>query len=217
MSGLPDIRLPREFDPEHRGFDHAWHVAINEYAAPYPHNPSVAAEQDGKAFLYQAKHAAHEVPRLALLFAREREGKLVQLHRQCSHDHTGQPVIDNHLTCCLGVECRKCPHLAALDRVQTRRAGEWESRDGTPTYVPREVPIPDEQRDLLKAWTCVTHILMRGGDTAGEGYVTTVDDRMYWDNVYASMRAGMELEDEADAPAPAFVDPAQVDAFGKEV
>jgi len=29
-----------------------------------------------------------------------------------------------------------------------------------------------------------------GGDVAGEGFITTVDDRMYWGNVYESLSRG---------------------------
>jgi hypothetical protein len=176
----PDVRLPRDID-------HAWHVEINKYDAPHRRNPDDGRGYDptldGKHFLYEAKDAATEVPRLALLFGMERQGQLRRTHRQCSRDHEGTPVTDNHLTCCLGVECRACPHLAVIDKVQTRRDYSVQPSD--------EVPITDEQRDVMKAWTCVTHILMRGGDTANEGYILTTDDRMYWDNVYSSLAAGM--------------------------
>jgi hypothetical protein len=190
----PDVRLPRQPDD---GFDSAWHRAINDYAAPYEAqhagrrraswDPPVPAERDGKRFMYEAKRLAHEVPRLAYLFGRERRRELPTLHRQCSHAHA-VPVADNHLRCCLGVECRQCPHLAAIDGVRTRRtldrvAGE----DGKRVAVWVVEPIPDEQRDVLKAWTCATHIAMRGGDSAGEGYILTTDDRMFWDNMYRSL------------------------------
>lgn len=177
----PDVRLPREVD-------HAWHVRINEYEAPFempnvsPFGPPVDPARDGKSFMYEAKHVAEEVPRLALLFGYERRRALPQVHHQCSHDHVGTSVPDNHLTCCLGVECRTCPHLAVIDRVQTRRDYS--------TIPSVEVPITGEERDVMKAWTCATHILMRGGDRAREGYVLTTDDAMYWQNVYASLTGG---------------------------
>lgn len=63
------------------------------------------------------------------------------------------------------MECRKCPHLAALDKAE----------------------MEPEKRDWIKAWTCVGHILSKGGDVAGEGFLTTVDDRMYWDSVHQSL------------------------------
>lgn len=176
----PDIRLPLGFGQN--GLDHAWHVALNQYDAPWDHDGEEADPLKGKSFMYEAKRVADEVPRLALLFGRERRGELPQIHHQCSHDRAGQPVPDNHLTCCLGVECRKCPHLAAIDRVTTGR--DYTVRPSV------EIPIPDEQRDVMKAWTCATHILMRGGDRAREGYILTTDDTLYWQNLYASLAAG---------------------------
>lgn len=179
MNGRPDVRLPREVD-------HAWHVEINQYEVPFGHDrPTRHGDpaRDGKGFMYDAKHTADEVPRLALLFGMERQGKLQKIHRQCSRDREGQEVVDNHLTCCLGVECRACPHLAVIDKVQTRR--------NYSVQPSMEVSITDEERDVMKAWTCATHILMRGGDKANEGYILTTDDRMYWNNVYASLAEGM--------------------------
>jgi hypothetical protein len=94
----------------------------------------------------------------------EREGKMPQQHKQCSESDP-VPVQDNHLTCCLGVECRKCPELLALEKAD----------------------MPPPQIDVAKAWTCAAHIVSQGGDVAGEGYLLTTDDRMYWDNVYKSL------------------------------
>jgi len=164
------------------GLDHAWHVQINGYKQVHEPQPEKSADHDGKRFMYEAKDAAGEVSRLALLFGMERRRELPVIHRQCSDDHAGEPVPDNHLTCCLSVECRTCPHLAAIDRVTTAR-----------NYMVQpsmEEAVPDEQRDVMKAWTCVTHILMRGGDSAREGYVLTVDDRMFSSNVYDSLSQG---------------------------
>lgn len=146
----PDLRLPREAD-------HPWHVQINRHADAVGH--------DAMRFMYEAKDAADEVSRLALLFKNEREGKLAKVHHQCSRDHEGAPVPDNHLTCCLGVKCAACPHLLALDAV----------------------PRPETERDVMKAWTCAAHILSSGGDPAREGWVLTVDDKMFWSNVYRSL------------------------------
>lgn len=146
-----------------------WHVAINAHAQEF--QKGGGSWQDMR-FMYEAKTAAGEVPRLAFVFRREREGKLTQTHHQCSHDHEGTPVPDNHLTCCLGVECRACPHLLALDAAE----------------------VEPEELDVIKAWTCVTHIISQGGDMAGEGYVLAEDDRMFWDNVYTSLAMGLEEE-----------------------
>ena len=148
---------------------HEWHVAINQHSTA-----QMEAKQEWPRWMYDAKHAAAEVPRLALLHANEREGKLCKTFRRCSCCSDQKHVVDNHLTCCLGVECRKCPHLTALDKAN----------------------LPPEQRDWIKAWTCVGHILASGGDVAGEGFLTTVDDRMYWDSVHESLASAYGSDDE---------------------
>lgn len=142
-----------------------WHIAINKFSDGKAGNP------DWPHFMYLAKNAADELPRLAFLFRLEREGKLAKRHYQCSHDATGQDVQDNHLTCALGVQCRACPYLLALENASEK---------------PEEI-------DQMKAWTCVTHIV---GETArrdyldsSEGFVQTVDDQMYWSTVYANLAA----------------------------
>ena len=75
------------------------------------------------------------------------------------------PVPENRLSCCLGVECRKCPELLALEKAS----------------------LTPEQIDVAKAWTCVGHIASQGGDPMKKGYLLTVGDRMFWDNVYESL------------------------------
>ena len=160
---MSDKTPTREDGRAWRDYQHRWHVAINHYSGDKmgPDFPHV---------MYEAKNAAEEVQRLPLLFAKERQGTLTQRHHQCSHDHEGQDVPDNHLTCCLGVECRKCPMLAAIE------AGE----------------LSPAEKDQAKAWTCVAHILSKGGDVANEGYILTTDDRMCWDNLHASLAADPE-------------------------
>ena len=145
-----------------RKLDYEWHRLINAAADKLGHGEM--------SFMYEAKSAWEELQRLPLLFARERTGLLTKLHRQCSLSPL-QEVPDNHLTCCKGVECRKCPFLLALN----------ESAEMT-----------SEERDVAKAWTCISHIIGTGGDVAREGYIMTVDDRMYWDNVYKSMAMEMD-------------------------
>lgn len=143
--------------------DHPWHCAINHHAR----------EQKAGAwprFMYDAKTAAHEINRMALLFAMERNGKLPKIFRPCACCSEGKHIVDNHLTCCLGTECRKCPHLLALEKAE----------------------LTPEQIDICKSWTCATHILANGGDVANEGFLTTVDDRMYWDRVGDSLAAASD-------------------------
>lgn len=148
-----------------RDWHHHWHIAINQH--------SDARCKEGKAwpsFMYEAKSMATEVPRMALLFKQERERTLPETHRQCSHQEPA-PVKDNHISCCLGVKCRECPHLLALNEIKGAGADEI---------------------DEAKAWTCAAHIVSSGGDRVNEGYLLRVDDRMFWDNVYASLAAGDE-------------------------
>lgn len=154
-------------DPE---FIQRWHTALNRYIRP----------QDFVPWMYLAKTAADEVERLTMLFGMEREGKLPTVHHQCSHDTQGTPVVDNHLTCALGVACRACGYLQTFDGRELK---------------------PDEQ-DRAKAWTCVTHILTEtagpnGFDTS-EGFVVTEDDKMYWSHVYESWAAIAEQDDEEE-------------------
>jgi hypothetical protein len=143
---------------------HEWHVSVNRL-----HYPDNAPAVEHRAWMYEAMSAADAVRYLPLRFKAERLGQLPPIHQQCSQQ-SPEPVVDNHLTCCLGVECRKCPELLALDAAK----------------------VTDEQRDEIKAWTCVTHIVSKGGDVAREGYVLTTDDAMFWERTYAGMAAQPE-------------------------
>ena len=154
--------------PDHN-FIHEWHVAINKF------NDGKSGTDEWCRWMYEAKNMADEVPRLTTLFALARTGKLRKIHVQCRCCAPEQQhVEDNHLTCCLGVDCRSCPQLLAIDRAT----------------------LADEQKDAAKAWTCAAHIASQGGDPAGEGYVLTKDDRMYWDRVYSNLAASDEMPDE---------------------
>ena len=148
---------------DHRAW-HEWHVAINTFATPKMAHKAPTGKSDWPRFMYEAKTMAAEVPRMVLILRQERVGALDAMHKQCSMSPT-VPVQDNHLTCCLGVECRKCPELLALDKAAMK---------------PEEI-------DVAKAWTCAAHIVSKGGDTMGEGYLLTVGDRMFWDNVYSNL------------------------------
>lgn len=165
--------------PDHRLL-HEWHVAINR------HTEGKIGSEDFPHFMYEGKTLADEVPRMAYVLRLEREGKLAQKHRQCSHSEA-EPVPDNHLACCLGVECRKCPYLLALDKAE----------------------LPPEQIDTAKAWTCASHILSKGGDVAREGYLLTTDDRMYWDTVYR------HLSQQDDGTQDSKVHPSPSDIVGE--
>jgi hypothetical protein len=143
---------------------HEWHVSINKHAEVTPRKEM--------RFMYEAKSMAFEVPRMAMLFAMEREKKMPDTHRQCSHS-TPETIADNHLTCALGKRCSECPHLAALDDTDRSR---------------------HEDIDMMKAWTCAAHIVSEGGDNMNEGYLLTTSDRMYWDRLHTSLMQGTDLE-----------------------
>jgi hypothetical protein len=142
--------------------NHEWHVAVNRHSDEWS---KADKEWDEMRFMYEAKTMADEVPRMVMLFRQERENALPQTHQQCSMQAPG-PVKDNHLTCCKGVKTRKCPHLLALEKIARC--------------------TPDDV-DTAKAWTCAAHIVSTGGDMMNEGFLLRVDDRMFWDNVHASL------------------------------
>lgn len=143
--------------------NHEWHVAVNR------HQDSLRQSgQEWQRWMYEAMKMADEVPRMAMLFKAEREKSLPNTHRQCSRQ-AAVPVKDNHLSCCLGVKARECPHLLALEKIER--------------CTPEDI-------DAAKAWTCAAHIVSSGGDHMNEGYMLRVDDRMYWDNVYANLAEG---------------------------
>jgi hypothetical protein len=146
-----------------------WHWAVNKFNED-------KRDDDRSSFMYHAMDIAEESRRLPLLFKAERSDELPKVHVQCAccapeHQH----IAGNHLTCCLGVKCRECPQLLALDHA-----------DLTP-----------EQRDQAKAWTCIAHIGQHPEADASEGMILTVDDRMYWDQVYARLAASDETADDA--------------------
>lgn len=154
-------------------FIHEWHVVINLLNFGKDGN---ATGNECKPWMYLAKAAADEVPRLTHLFKQEREQTLPAIHQQCSHSEP-EPVEDNHLTCCLGIKCLECPQLLALDKAK----------------------LELEQIDYTKAWTCVTHILYESGNNenafdSSEGFILRVDDRMFWDRIYSNLAGAMEEE-----------------------
>ena len=155
--------------PDH-DFRHAWHVAINRF-----NDARTDRGDDWCHFLYAAKDAADEVPRLAMLFKMERDKKLPAVLKRCSLSKP-EPIPENHLTCCLGTKCAECKYLAAIEGAE----------------------ITDEQKDTAKAWTCVTHAIGKGRNVdTSEGVVMTVGDRMYWNGVYESLATTTEEPSDA--------------------
>lgn len=149
---------------EHRRVHQEWHVSVNRL-----HYDGDKWNEVRRDWMYEAMSAHDAVRYLPGLFRRERLGELRKVHQQCSMS-APEPIVDNKLTCCLGVACKECPALLALDASK----------------------VTPEQLDEIKAWTCVTHIVSEGGDKAREGYVLTTDDQMFWGNVYTSLAANPE-------------------------
>ena len=123
--------------------DHAWHVACNAesdrlHAATPPGQPHEWAR-----LMHTARKVSDEVPRMVLLFQYERERGMPDSYKMCGHDpRPATKLVDNHLRCALGQECRKCPHLAAIDRSA----------------------MTPEAKDEAKAWTCATHFLLNSDE-----------------------------------------------------
>ena len=149
---------------EERDTFYNWHVAINRATEDLGYDKS--------RFMYDAKDIAEEWDRLPYWFGLERTGKLPVVHRQCSHSGE-QEIVDNHLTCCLGVETRKCEFLAMLDKAEG---------------------VSGEDMDKIKARTCIAHAMTVKANNNGhldtsEGIIMHEGDRMFWDNVYRNMAA----------------------------
>lgn len=134
MRGMRLERANRGTDQRGCG-DHEWHVAINAES-----DRLRAAGQEFPRMMYAAKSISDEVPRMVLLFERERTTGMPGSYKMCAHDPRPATLLpDNHLSCAFGQECRKCPMLAAIDRSD------------------RMTP---EAKDEAKAWTCATHFLL---------------------------------------------------------
>lgn len=186
------MRLLRRFDPATKArrargaFLNDWHAAVVRYhdalwQAVLTANKNVAprdlwSQHPHHGWMYEARDASVGVERMRQQFASERRAQLPTVLQRCSLSQP-EPVADNHLRCCLGVDCRDCPHLKALERIH----------DATP-----------EQVDEVKAWTCLTHILVSGGDQAKEGYLLSMDDVMFWRNLHENL-AGGAGEEETEA------------------
>lgn len=170
MRGMRLERANRGTDQRGCG-DGEWHRAINA--------ESRRLQDIGEAWprmMYHAKQISDEVPRMVLLFQYERERGMQQTFKMCAHDpRPATQLVDNHLRCGLGVECRKCPHLAAIDRSTT---------------------MTPESKDEAKAWTCATHFLLESPpDVFFEGILRDKSNDAFDDRMARSMADSMGPED----------------------
>ena len=121
---------PDDLSTDRRGCGtREWHSALN----------GQGIRNQAPHWMYTAKMVADEVPRMILMFEQERKG-LPTHYKMCGHDpRPATPLPDNHLTCALGAQCRKCPFLARIEA---------------------QANMTNEAKDEAKAWTCATHILL---------------------------------------------------------
>lgn len=124
------LTRPDDMSTDRRGCGtREWHAVLN----------GKGIGEQAVHWMYTAKLVADEVPRMILLFESERRG-LATHYKMCAHDpRPATPLSDNHLTCALGKQCRKCPFLARIEEHEQ---------------------MTNEAKDEAKAWTCATHILL---------------------------------------------------------
>lgn len=163
MRGMRLERANRGTDQRGCG-DNAWHSACN---AEHDRLRKEDPKAEFPSVMYDAKKISDEVPRMVLLFQYERERGMPDSYKMCGLDpRPATKLRDNHLRCALGQECRKCPHLAAIDRSE------------------RMTP---ESKDEAKAWTCATHFLLESQpDVYFEGILRDKSDDAFDDRLAAS-------------------------------
>jgi hypothetical protein len=133
-----------------------WHRALNKF-----HSKPESSDN----WMYEAKTAADEIPRMILLFKLEREGNLPKIHQQCSRSKPVEITEGNFLTCCHGIKTRECKYLKAME----------------------EAKVSPDQIDFIKAWTCASHMLRTPDLWVNDGFLIDESDKIYWDNVMESL------------------------------
>jgi len=130
-----------EFSTDRRGCGtREWHSSLN----------GRGIKDQAPSWMYTARMISDEVPRMILLFERERTG-LAQSYKMCGHDpRPATPLPDNHLYCVLGKECRKCPFLARIEANEK---------------------MTPEAKNEAKAWTCAAHALL---ESEPDRYMETI-------------------------------------------
>jgi len=172
--------------------DHIWHVWMNHFADE--------ESRSGK----KRPHSLYEFKSLLQFlewgWKRLQDaylGKLAVTHQQCSQS-TPEPITQNYLKCCLGVDVTKCDILLSLkstfEAERNRECGQLGK------YYSN---VSDEQMYRKMANVCAWHIYkgvtkgsegFNGIDTT-EGHLMDVGDRMFWDRTYASMAGSDPGED----------------------
>lgn len=151
--------------------DNWWHSAINIFHDRL--RALFGKEAKFPRMMYGAKQLSDEVPRMILLFEEERKG-LAESFKMCAHDPAPAVELpDNHLKCHLGVECRKCQFLAAIE----------------------SSGASNEAKDEAKAWTCATHILLASSeDDYIEGYLHDKSDAIMNERMARAFGANFDTD-----------------------
>ena len=176
--------------------DHIWHSWINlRQATERESNPDHQWEHslyEFKSMLNFLSYGHHSIQKAF-------EGKLPTIHKQCSRTPS-IPILNNTLKCALGNEVTTCPILLQLKETFDNRGKFYED-------------IPSESVFGLMAKTCAWHIYCKlvqakegwGGVDTSEGWMMDNSDRMFWDNIYRSMRQDGP-DDEHLSPFPTGVE-----------
>lgn len=174
-----------------RDMDHLFHVWINARQD--------ARRDEGESWehdLYEWKAALQELRRLPGWLRRARTGTLPTIHVQCSHSEP-EKIANNRLTCALGVDVTACPILTSLYASFEAQRTHVAAYNGEPSYPDLTADDGDEIAARVCTWHIFTEQMRRtlSGQAqidTSEGYVQDEGDRMYWSNVYDSLRRGME-------------------------
>jgi hypothetical protein len=126
----------------------AWHGAVNIIAEEAR---AKGQTHDDIAWAYRAKDLGYEAPRMFYLFRTDR-------------------AKDQQLVCARGVRVRACGYL------QTLEAKMIAAREQRPGALIGPPDVLDDDIDMAKAWTCITHIL---ADPPAwiEGFIDRADDK----------------------------------------
>ena len=166
----------RDEGRDKREADHLWHVWMNrrnfDRKADAPHEHS----------LYEFKSMLDFLEYGHLRIQEAFEGKLTKIHKQCSRTEPVE-INDNVLKCaCEGVDVTKCHILTDVKRT---------FEDNKSHY---DVPVEMLYRTMAKTCAWHTYKVSCGIEEKGfridtsEGYLLDESDRMFWSNVYESMR-----------------------------
>lgn len=126
-----------------------WHHGINAYGDI---QRKAGAGFDTYSWLYRAKDAAHESYRLMYLWKADRKA-------------------DTGLKCILGKACRSCPILKTIEEHMIA------ARQQKPGLSLPPYDVLDDDIDMAKTWTCITHAIAEAGKLPWEGILHTKDDR----------------------------------------